>query len=433
MELDFLDPYIETLRREALVEVQLKRLQLDVLKPVLESNRFYQRKLSAAGIDHWWDIQTLDDLRQLPFTYKTELSEDQIANPRFGSNLTYGEAAYTRLHQTSGTTGEPLRWLDTPDSWRWWAKCWATVYQAAGVTQEDRIFLAFSFGPFIGFWSAHAGAQYMRALTIPGGGMSTYQRLKSILANEITVLVCTPTYALHLAEVADEEGIDIAKSSVRISIHAGEPGASLPGTKGRIEDAWGSRCFDHVGATEVGAWGFECHAGSGVHVNEGEFIFEVVDPETGKSAQEGELVITNLGRAGMPLIRYRTGDCVKVNPEPCACGRSYMRFEGGVVGRIDGALNIRGINVFPSAIENIIRRFPEAGEFSVNIHTRRALDEMEIQIELKGDDSERIRAGVVKAIRDGIGLRVAVEAVPVGTLPRFDLKARRFADHRQFD
>jgi phenylacetate-CoA ligase len=300
------------------------------------------------------------------------------------------------------------------------------------VTSGDRIFFAFSFGPFIGFWSAYEGAQYLNALAIPGGGMSSYHRAKSILENDITVLVCTPTYALHLAEVAEEEGLDIANSSVRISIHAGEPGASLPGTKRRIEDAWGSRCFDHVGATEVGAWGFECQASSGVHVNEGEFICEVIDSETLAPTDEGELVITNLGRAGMPLIRYRTGDLVKANAEPCACGRSFLRFEGGVIGRIDGALNVRGINVFPSAIENIIRRFSEVGEFSVNIHTRRALDEMDIQIELKGGDSDVLCAGIVKGIRDGVGLRVTVDSVPVGTLPRFDMKAMRFADHRKF-
>ena len=221
MDLGFLDPFTETLRREALVELQLKRFQLEVLKPVLESNAFYQRKLAGSGIDNWWDIQTHEDLRRIPFTYKTELSDDQISNPRFGTNLTYAVEDYTRLHQTSGTTGEPLLWLDTPASWDWWSRCWATVYKAAGVTSEDRIFFAFSFGPFIGFWSAYEGAQRLGALSIPGGGMSSYQRAKSILANDITVLVCTPTYALHLAEVAEEEGLDIGNSNVRISISRG--------------------------------------------------------------------------------------------------------------------------------------------------------------------------------------------------------------------
>jgi len=432
MDLGFLDPFTETLRREALAEIQLKRFQLGVLKPALESNDFYQRKLASAGINSWWDIQTHDDLRQIPFTYKTELSDDQLSNPRFGTNLTYPVEQYTKLHQTSGTTGEPLLWLDTPESWDWWSRCWATVYKAAGVTSQDRIFFAFSFGPFIGFWSAYEGAQLLGALSIPGGGMSSYQRAKSILANEITVLVCTPTYALHLAEVAEEEGLDIANSNVRISIHAGEPGASLPGTKRRIEDAWGTRCFDHVGATEVGAWGFECQSASGVHVNEGEFICEVIDPETEEPADEGELVITNLGRTGMPLIRYRTSDRVKADSRPCDCGRSFLRFDGGVIGRIDGALNVRGINIFPSAIENVIRRFPEIGEFAVNVRTRQALDEMDIQIEVKSGDPDTLKAAVVKGIRDSIGLRVAVVSVPIGTLPRFDMKARRFTDHRRF-
>jgi phenylacetate-CoA ligase len=300
------------------------------------------------------------------------------------------------------------------------------------VTSQDRIFFAFSFGPFIGFWSAYEGAQSMQALSIPGGGMSSYQRAKAILANEVTVLVCTPTYALHLAEVAEEEGLDIANSNVRISIHAGEPGASLPGTKRRIEDAWGCRCFDHVGATEVGAWGFECQVATGVHVNEGEFICEVIDPITTEPAEEGELVITNLGRSGMPVIRYRTSDLVKRNAEACDCGRSFLRFDGGVIGRVDSALNVRGINVFPSAIENIIRRFPEVGEFAVNVRTKKSLDEMEIQFELRGGDADTLAANIVHGIRDGVGIRVTAHVVPVGTLPRFDMKATRFTDHRKF-
>ena len=206
-----------------------------------------------------------------------------------------------RIHQTSGTTGEPLRCLDTVESWNWWSRCWSSVYRAAGVTAADRVFFAFSFGPFIGFWSGYEGAQLIGALAIPGGGMSSSQRIRAMMVNDITVLVCTPTYALHLAEVAEEEGFDLAASSVNITIHAGEPGASLPTTKKRIEDAWGARCFDHAGATEVGAWGFECQVQSGVHINEGEFIAEVIDPATLEPAVEGELVLTNLGRPGMPV------------------------------------------------------------------------------------------------------------------------------------
>jgi phenylacetate-CoA ligase len=426
----YFDEFIETIGREALEQIQLKRLQV-MLSPVLEQNAFYRTKLREAGLTRARDLGGLADLRRLPFTLKRELSADQGQHPPYGTNLTFPRERFTRIHQTSGTTGEPLRWLDTDESWKWWARCWAAVYRAAGVTSRDRIFFAFSFGPFIGFWSAYEGAQHIGALAVPGGGMSSFQRAKAILDHDISVLVCTPTYALHLAEVAEEEGIRIADSSVNITIHAGEPGASLPATKSRIEAAWNARCYDHAGATELGAWGFECQAQAGLHVNEGEFICEVIDPATGEPAEEGELVMTNLGRLGMPLIRYRTGDRVKLDRQLCECGRTYVRCEGGVIGRIDDVFIVRGINVFPSALENIIRRFPEVGEFAVDVYRRKELDDMEVRVEIKSGEADHVAAAVGNAIRNAIGIRVQVTPVAFGTLPRFDLKARRFNDHRR--
>ena len=261
--------------------------------------------------------------------------------------------------------------------------------------------------------------------------MTSYQRVKAVLVNDITVLVCTPTYALHLSEVAEQEGIDIAHSNVHITLHAGEPGASIPSTKGRIETAWGARCYDHAGATEVGAWGFECQAQNGLHVNEGEFIFEIIDPVSGEPADEGELIITNLGRVGMPVIRYRTGDRVKLAGGSCECGRSFRRLEGGIIGRVDDVLIIRGVNVFPSAIENIVRQFDEVGEFAIDVFRESELDVMEVRIEVRGSEPDAIAAAVNREVHNGLGLRLRVKPVPFGTLPRFDLKARRITDHRR--
>ena len=227
-----------------------------------------------------------------------------------------------------------------------------------------------------------------------------------------------------------QAGVDIANSSIHTTIHAGEPGASLPATKRRIETAWGARCYDHIGATEVGAWGFECQAQAGVHMNEGEFICEVIDPATGEPAEEGELVITNLGRIGMPVVRYRTGDRVKLQTSPCECGRTFLRLEGGVVGRTDDVLIVRGINIFPSAIENLVRSFPESGEFAVDVYRRHELDEIEIRLEINGADPSALSSAVIQKIRNTFGLRAHVKPVPYGTLPRFDLKSKRFTDHR---
>ncbi|HHZ90555.1 TPA: phenylacetate--CoA ligase family protein [Candidatus Poribacteria bacterium] len=421
----------ESLNRDKLEQYQLIKFR-NMLSSVLATNLFYRQKLNKVGLRHPAEIQTLTDYQQIPFTTKDQLSADQSAHPPYGTNLTFSPSEYIRVHQTSGTTGTPLRWLDDTESWNWWGRCWTSVYHAAGVTSEDQIFFAFSFGPFIGFWSAHEGARQIEALSIPGGGMSSLQRVQAICSNKITVLVCTPTYALHLGEVAQSEGISIVDSDVRVTIHAGEPGASLPATKKQIETIWGAQCYDHTGATEVGAWGFECEAQSGVHLNEGEFICEIIDPETGNPAEEGELVITNLGRIGMPIIRYRSGDQVKFKTGACSCGRQFRRLDSGIVGRIDDILIVRGVNIYPSAIENVLRGFPEIIEFAVDVYRPGALDEIEIRVEVNRsqDSANQIVEAVKNAFRQNFGVRADVKVVELGQLPRFELKSRRFTDRR---
>src|SRR5437867_9080784 len=244
------------------------------LPELLLTNVFYGRKVADAGIP---DVRELRSVRDLPFTTKAELSRDQTEHPPFGSNLTYPIDRYVRLHQTSGTTGRPLRVLDTAESWQWWRDCWRPIYTAAGVTSRDRIFFAFSFGPFVGFWSAFAGAEQLGALCLTGGAMSTAERVAAIVATEATVLMCTPTYALRLAEAARDEGVDLASSALRVSIHAGEPGASIPATRDRIAQALGVRVGDHTGPTELRATGISCAAEDSVHLIEREFAAEVRD------------------------------------------------------------------------------------------------------------------------------------------------------------
>ena len=417
------------LSRKALEEHQVKRLR-EMLQPVLETNEFYRKKLLKNGA---LNINSLEQLKELPFTTKSELVQDQLDHPPFGTDLTYPLERYIRVHQTSGTTGKPLYWFDTEADWQWWAECWKVVFEAAGVRPEDRIYFAFSFGPFIGFWSGWEGARKVGALAISGGGQSTSQRLKAIIDYRATVVVCTPTYAVHMASEARKAGIDLASdSAVRITIHAGEPGASIPSTKKLIEEAWGAKCYDHPGATEVGAYGFECEPQpGGVHVNENEFIAEVIHAKTGaavKEGERGELVITNLGRIGSPLIRYQTGDLVQPSYRPCVCGRFFMLFEGGVLGRIDDMIIVRGVNVFPSAIESVMREFAEVEEFRVEVSQRGALSELKLILEPRADygSSKGLEEKVMGRFRQSIGLRPQVEMVAPGSLPRFELKAKRF-------
>ncbi len=422
---DRIRPKLHTASRGAIARYQQERLRAG-LRLVLGSNRFYQRKL--AGL-HPRDLPRTDGHLLLPFTTKQELVEDQAARPPYGDNLTNPLRDYVRLHQTSGTTGRPLTVLDTTESWDWWADCWTTIYHAAGVSNEDIVYLAFSFGPFIGFWSAYEGAKRIGALVVPGGGQTSTQRLRAILETNTTVLVCTPTYALHLAEVAQSEGIDLASSAVRVTIHAGEPGASILSTRQRIEEAWGARTYDHIGMTEMGAFAFTCLYQENVHVNEAEFIAEVLDPVTDKPVPEGatgELVLTNLGRWGWPALRYRTRDLVVRGPTHCPCGRTLLTLPGGVLGRVDDMLVIRGVNIYPSSIEAVLRRFPQIDEFRIVVRRVGALDEIEVEVECP----EELVPEVEAALRQALNLRVPVRAVQQGTLPRFELKARRLVDQR---
>ena len=415
--------------RDTIVDAQFVHLRR-MVDELLATNDFYRKKLSASGIGNSGEI-TLDGLSGVPFTTKQELSDDQVENPPFGTNLTYPVEQYVRVHQTSGTTGIPLRWLDDGPGWSWFVNGWVSVFRAAGLTEADRVFFAFGFGPFIGFWSAFEGCQRIGAMAIPGGTMDSGQRLRAILENRATVLCSTPTYALRLAEVAEAEGIDLPGSDVRVTIHGGEPGAGLPGTRARIEAAWGATCFDHAGATEVGPWGFECGEQAGLHLNEGSFIFEVIDPETGAEVEEGELVITNLGRVGSPVLRYRTGDRVKLHVGACGCGRTYRRLEGGVIGRMDDAFIVRGVNVYPSAIENVIRTCEGAGEFAVDVYRRGTMDDIEIRVEAHPSSEKAVCEHVSRTLRDALALRAKVEAASPGSLPRFELKAHRVHDHRE--
>jgi phenylacetate-CoA ligase len=385
-------------------------------------NEFVKRTWRAAGVRSARDLRSWDDVARLPFTTKSDLVADQAERPPFGSNLTYPLERYVRVHETSGTSGAPIRWLDTQASWEWWARCWAFVLRGAGITAADRVFVPFSFGLFIGFWAGFEGARTIGALAIPGGGQNSVTRLASIRALGATALLCTPSYALHLVEVARERGIDLRSLGVRTTVHAGEPGAGIPSVRARIEDGWAARAYDHAGMTEMGAYGYECEAQAGLHVNESEFIAEVIDPVTARPARDGELVLTNLGRVGSPAIRYRTGDRVRLADGPCACGRTFVRLEGGILGRLDDMIIVRGVNLFPSAIEGIVRRHPAVEEFQIEVFRDGELDQVRILAEVR---EPAVTRALQEAFRIDFGIRLEVSAVPIGSLPRFELKARR--------
>jgi phenylacetate-CoA ligase len=431
-DVPFFDRARETAPPEVLRRWQWERLAAG-LGEVWSSNVFWRGRLQAAGVGDPRDIGTWTDFTRIPRLGKAELAADQTAHPPFGTNHTDPVDRYVRVFQTSGTTGRPIRWLETESSWAWWARCWAFVFRGAGLGPHDRLFFPFSFGLFVGFWAGVEGARVLGAMTIPGGGQDSPTRLHAMRELGATALVCTPSYGLHLAEVARGQGIEPATLGVRTTVHAGEPGAGIPAVRERLEALWGARTYDHAGMTEVGAYGFECVQQAGLHVNELEFIAEILDPESGQPVapgEVGELTLTNLGRWGAPVLRYHSGDRVRLARSECPCGRTFMRLEGGILGRVDDMLVVRGINVFPSALEGIVRRFPVVEEFQIEVFRRGVLDEVRLLLELDGsagpsDGAQMTVAGVAEAVRRDLGIRVEVAAVPARTLPRYELKARR--------
>jgi phenylacetate-CoA ligase len=426
------------LGRAALEALQLARLN-GLLAEVAPRSGLYLSKLGAAPPR----LASLAELRELPLTTK----EDLVEAAAEGAWRTAADSAYVRYHQTSGTHGRPLPVLDTARDWRWWCDTWQHVLDAALVEPGEAAMLAFSFGPFIGFWSAFEALVERGVLVLPGGGMNGVQRLDLIQRQAPSLLFCTPTYALHLAEEARSHGVDPANLSVRRIVVAGEPGGSVAATRARIGRAWAAEVIDHAGATEVGPWGFgdsllegfavdgpprdgepASDLPPGLRVIESEFIAEFLSVETGRPAGEGELshlVVTPLGRLGSPVVRYRTGDLVRPRWTGLG-GCCFVRLEGGVLGRADDMTVVRGVNVFPSAIDEVLHGFPEVVEYRTTVARRGEMDELVVEVE----DRLAAPARIADELRVRLGLRVDVRLAPAMSLPRSEGKSRRFFDQR---
>ena len=413
---------LEELPPDKLTAHQLSRLN-KLLSDILPHNRFYADKLANIQLP----LQSLDELSNLPLTHKNELINSSNSGD-LAANLTYPIERYVRFHRTSGTRGRPLVVLDTIEDWQWWIDTWQYVLDAAEMEPEDRALMAFSFGPFIGFWSAYDAAIARGSLVIPSGGLNTLARLELIRNNRVTTVFCTPSYAMHMAELALENQIDVASLDVRRIIVAGEPGGSVPAIRKRIESAWNARVIDHSGASEIGPWGYADPDGQGLHIVESEFIAEFVSLETGEPAAEGELaelILTSLGRVGSPVIRYRTGDVVRPSWNSTSRNR-FVLLDGGVLSRADDMMIIRGVNIFPSSVEQILRSFPEIIEYRMIVVRSGEMDALKVEIEDRLGQPQR----VAKELLLRLGLKVDVFNVEIGSLPRFEGKGKRFVDQR---
>lgn len=437
---NYWNPRHETMPRAELQALQLRKLRR-LVEWAIERVPFHRRRLAQAGI-RAGDIRTLDDLRRIPFMTRDEWMAGQLEDPPFGSLLAAPPEAAIRYHMTSGTTGRtPIRVLDSMKDWEWIAEMWCHGLWGFGVRPGDRVFVAFGYATFIGFWGLHYACEKLGCLTLPGGALSTEQRLKTIVEMGATVVASTPTYALRLAQEARKIGVDLASGPVSRLILSGEPAGSIPATKKLIEDEWGAKAGDTAGMTELGTiMIFECdRQPGGTHILEDHFIEEVVDPDSGKPVGYGELgerVVTSFGRGFIPVLRYRTRDLVmKVPASRCDCGRTYDLYDGGIRGRVDDMKLVRGTNVYPRAVESIVREVPEIDEFQIRLHTADGIrDEIELVVELSRVSSDQVAAILERLGRELAdaheGLRFGVRLAAAGTLPRFELKAKRVVDER---
>jgi phenylacetate-CoA ligase len=438
---DFWNPKHETLPREELQALQLLKLRR-LCEWAYATTPFHQRKFDEAGFRPE-QIQTFDDIRRIPFMTREEWMASLQEKPLFGDTLATDPANAIRYHLTSGTSGRtPIRVLDGTKDWDWISEMWCYGLWGFGIRPEDSVYFAFGYGSFIGFWGAHYACEKIGALVVPGGAQTTEARIKQIVELGVTTVASTPTYALHLWQKAREMGIDLAtQSKVNKVILSGEPAGSIPAVKRQLEEAWGAQCGDTAGMTEIGTiMIFECaHHSGGTHIIEDHFIEEVLDPNSAEPVGYGELgerVVTSFGRGFIPLIRYRTRDMVmKVPASTCTCGRTWDLYSGGIRGRWDDMKLIRGTNVYPSAVEAIIREYPAIDEFQISIWRKDEIqDEIDIKLEIKPGFEHtwpELQTRLAKDLAEAHeGLRFNVVRMDYGTLPRFELKARRMVDAR---
>lgn len=432
-EIKYWNPAIETMPREKLVAIELKRFR-ELLRWSQENSPFYKKKFHGIEPE---DIRTLEDLAKVPLTEKDELREAQVGKEPYlyGDLLAVPTERLSIYHQTSGTTGKPVYIPDTYESWQWVVEVWCYILYGAGFRPTDRVFLPFVYNVYIAFWQGHYAAEKLGCEVVPGGGLETKARIQKMMEVKATGLMNTPTYGLHMLEVAKEMGIDPRRDlTIKKMICAGEP---MPEpTRLRLEEGWGADVFDHLGGTEPGGWAGMCTEKKGMHVIEPHFLLEMIDLETMSkpipAGTKGVAVITSLCRRSIPLIRFNLKDMMMVRTDPCACGRTSVRIDQ-VGGRVDDLRKIRGVFFSPSVVEEVIRgKFPEVVEFETILTQEGIMPVLTLKVEMDPSLSESGQKELRKNIREKLKIRTnltfEIESVKPGGLPRYTLKSARFKD-----
>jgi phenylacetate-CoA ligase len=435
---DFWNPIIETLPREQLEELQLRKFK-EIFSWTYANSPFYHQLYADAGIEPA-NIKTIEDIARVPKVEKSMMRAIQGKDPYpYGEMLAVPLEQVTEYHQTSGTTGQPVYQADSWTDWELFGEQWAYILYAEGYRSSDRVFLPFGYNVFVAFWSAHYGAEKLGCEMVPGGVLNTEARILKMQEVRCTAFMATPTYVLGMADTAvNKLGLDPRDLYVKRITVAGEPGGSIPATRKRMEEAWGAKVFDHCGATEIGAWGYECEHQSGLHINDAMFQVQIEDVETGQlitaPGERGKMVITNLNRRAQPCIRFDSKDLIEWNPEPCPCGRTFSLLKGGVQGRTDDITKVKGVLLSPTAIEEVVRSIPGLGdEFEVVVTKTGDIDNIALKVELipgREEDADSIKLRLIDQLRLMTNLNYDLEFQSHGALPRYDVKAKRFKDLR---
>ena len=434
------NPVLETLPLEKIRQLQLKKFK-QIFRWTYEHSKFHRQLYEQAGVKPD-DIRSFEDIRQVPKVEKSMMQDIQRKEP-----FPYGDALCVPLEdvavfrQTSGTTGQPVYQPDTWQDWEWWAECWSYILWAQGYRPQDRVFIPFGYNIFVAFWAGHYAAEKLGCEVVPGGVLDTKARILKIEELQATAMMGTPTYVLGMAETAKSKmGMDPSKLPIERITCAGECGASIPSTKRRMEQAWGAKVYDHAGATEIGAWSFECTAQpGGMHVNEALFLVEIEDVETGEiidePGQRGKMIITALDRQAQPCVRFDSKDVIEWADAPCACGRTTRLIKGGVVGRADDITKVKGVLLAPSAIEEVVRDIDGLGdEYEVVVQKDGDTDRIKLRVEVLPDAEDQcqlIENELVDQLRLKTNLRYDIEICGCETLPRYEVKAKRFKDLRK--
>jgi phenylacetate-CoA ligase len=441
------DPYwfrdLETEPTEQRNQRVLRKLKAQITW-AYERSPFYRRKWDAMGVGPH-TLQCLDDLHRFPVVTKADLRTDQEAYPPFGSYLCVDRAEVARIHGTSGTTGQPTAFAIGRDDWARIANAHARVQWAMGLRPSDTVFIGSFFSLYLGSWATLAGIERLGASAFPFGAGVQGQTLMAVRWLRVvrpTAFYGTPSYALHLADIATSEGIDPREFGLKLLFFSGEPGAGIPATRRKIEETFGGACLDSGSMAEMTPWAHlgECSHRNGMHLWQDIVYSEVCDPESHQPVPygaEGTPVYTHLERTSQPMIRLLSGDLATWTDEPCPCGRTYPRLPRGIYGRIDDQFTVRGENILPGTIEDVLLSDPSyGGEYRVLVTRHEAMDELVIQAEVdprtyrESGSVARFRDRLERELRATLGVRTVIRVEAPGTLPRTEFKARRVVDDR---